>query len=336
MQSASSGVNRQARRCRTTVALSVTLICLAVGRVRADLEFREPVANVGVVRTGQRLSHRFIFANRGSEPVEMRAAQTSCGCLKPSFEPRICAPGHEGSVVLEVNTLSQAAGAQVWTIQVVYQTGAASCQATLCLKAHVVADVTVLPAAMTLFTDRALTSELVLTDRRDRPLSVVRVETSSSRVRALVQGQSAGVARIRLTVAADCPEGHHEEAIVIATDDPDYAQLRVPVTLVKRPRGRLSSSPREVTLLAEHGKPSPSRIVLVHGSRDDPVHIESASADHPGLSLHWAQGPGPMATLRLSLAPDGLEVGTFATSVHVAVGGQVHETLTIPVLCTVK
>jgi len=336
MRSASTTGTRETRRRRATVALSLTVVCLAAGEARADLEFREPVADAGVVRTGQRLSHRFVFANRGAEPVEVRAAQTSCGCLKPSFQPRMCAPGPEGPVVLEVNTLSQAAGDHLWTLQLVYQAGAASRQATLSLKARVVAEVLVQPAAVTLFADRALTSEIIVTDRRERPLSVLHVDTSSSRVGAVLREQSRGVARVRLAVAPDCPEGHHEDAVVIATNDPEYPQLRVPVTLVKRPRQRVSSSPRDVSLLAEQGKPSPARIVLIHDSRDEPVSIDTVVADHPALMVRWAQGPGPMATLRLWLDAAGLPAGTFAASVHVAVGGRVRETLTIPVLCTVK
>src|SRR5205807_1418051 len=107
------------------------------------------------------------------------------------------------------------------------------------------------------------------------------------------------VCKIAVEPAPDCPEGRHEEAVVLYTSDPEYRDLTVPVTIVKRSRQRLSAAPREVTLTAAPGQPLPARIVQLRDPRDQPVLIETVTADDPAITCRWAPGPGNAATLRI-------------------------------------
>ena len=104
---------------------------------------------------------------------------------------------------------------------------------------RVIKDVTVQPAAMTVHTDTAVGHEIVITDMRPRSLSITAVDTSSSWLKAhlLEAGRDASghwIRKVRVELAADCPEGRHDELVDIFTDDPDHRDLRVPVTIVKR------------------------------------------------------------------------------------------------------
>ena len=76
--------------------------------------------------------------------------------------------------------------------------------------------------------------------------------------------------RVKLEVASDLPEGRHAEIIDFFTDDPMYTHLRVPVTVVKRSRQRVTATPETVTLTIPAGQPVPSRLLLV---RDADNHI---------------------------------------------------------------
>src|SRR5262249_58451517 len=120
------------------------------------------------------------------------------------------------------NTLSQAAGPQSWRLTVGYESGGKRSEVPLQIAARIVTEVSVLPAALTVFTDSPLTQELTLTDVRPQPLSVIDVRTSSPQLQARVaeQGRDAGGHRhckIRLDVGGDYPVGRHEETMDLVT-----------------------------------------------------------------------------------------------------------------------
>src|SRR5437867_1541014 len=110
---------------RENILCLVTMLLLALGTsaARADLEFKQPLADSGEVRAGVPLSHRFVFVNRGAESVEVTDTRASCGCLKPILAQRIYKPGEEGALDLEVHTLSQSAGPHTWRVQFCYRAG---------------------------------------------------------------------------------------------------------------------------------------------------------------------------------------------------------------------
>src|SRR5205823_6646226 len=92
---------------------------------------------------------------------------------------------------------------------------------------------------------------------------------------------------IRLAVTEDCAQGRHDEFLHLRTDDPEYQDLKVPVTVVKRSRQRLAATPSEVTLTAPPGQPVPSRIVLVRDGDGQGVVIDRVEADDPAVLCQW-------------------------------------------------
>src|SRR5262245_45588036 len=93
--------------------LTLTLVAVAG---RAELRFSQPTVNAGVVRSGTPFRHGFVFVNDGREPAEILEARASCGCLSPKLDKRSLQPGEEGSLSVEINTLSQPAGSHTWTV----------------------------------------------------------------------------------------------------------------------------------------------------------------------------------------------------------------------------
>lgn len=329
-------MGRESASTRSRELLAGGLLLLVTTAVHGELRFTQPLVKIGVVKTGKSLSQEYPFVNAGRTVVDIVDLRTSCGCLTPTLEKRSYAPGETGALQLHVNTLTQPPGEHTWTLFVRYAVGHAVHETPLHLSAHLVAEVNVRPAALVLVVDQPLEHELVLTDCRPRPLHVTALGTSSTRIVARVAEQSQepnglAVRKIKVGVAADCPVGRHDEVLHLFTDDPDYRELKVPVTVVKRSRQRLAAVPSRVRLLAPPGQPFPARMVLIRDQQEQAVVIERVVSEHPALTCTWAAGPNTMATLRLRVDREQLGRQAVETQVHVYVSQPTVEVLTIPV-----
>jgi hypothetical protein len=311
---------------------------LATPAARADLRFAQPRADAGQVFCGAALTHSFAFVNQGPEPVTITDLRASCGCTTPCLSQRTSQPGEPGELRLDVNTLSQAPGPHTWRVQVCARSGDTSTEATLELTATVVTEVRVEPAAVTVFTDGAVGQEVVVTDLRPQPFSVIAVRATAAALTprlgdAYRDADGHWARKIQVDVAGDCPEGRHEEVLGIYTDDARYRELQVPVTIIKRPRTQLSATPSQVMLTAPPGQPVPARIVLVRDRDNQPVVVDRVEADDPAVVCHWAAGPDAMATVKIQVDRHRVATDGLHTLVHVHISKPVEQTLSIPVTC---
>jgi hypothetical protein len=328
---------------RLAVGAAVVLLALSGSGTcaRAELHFTEIVADAGEVRSGPVLSYRFAFTNTGPDPVEIFDLRTTCGCLSPQLAQRDYQPGETGTLLLEVNTLTQPPGPHAWRVQVFFRSASKEQDIPLQLNARLVTEVTVQPAALNVVTEHAVSHELVLTDLRPHPLTITAVRPTSPRLTARLgeAGQDAQghwTRRIHLEVPEDYPEGRHEEAVVIYSDDLAYRELKVPVTLVKRARQALFAAPAQVQVQGQAGQPIPSRIVLIRAADDQGVVVERVTADDPAIACQWAQGPSTSATVKLTIDRNRLHGNQLQSAVHVQVTKPVPQSLTIPVSCNVQ
>jgi hypothetical protein len=328
--------------CLPRPAVALAAVLLLAGLSRADLRVAEPAFDAGEVRAGAPLSHRFAFVNDGPAPVVVSEVRAGCGCLTPCLEPAGTAlpyaylPGEQGALLLEVNTLGQAPGPHIWQVTVSYRNGDEGREAELRLSGRVVTEVAVQPAALTLFADAAVAHEVVLTDLRPRPLAVTAVRGSAPQLTGRVAERARdadghALYRIGLAVAADYPEGRHDEVLDILTDDPAYPDLRVPLTIVKRGRRRLSAAPDPVALTVGAGQEAPSRLVLVRDSDGQPVVVDRVDADDAAVSCRWSEGPSSPAAVRVRVDASRVGAGGLHGAIHIHVSKPVPETLTVPV-----
>jgi hypothetical protein len=297
------------------------------------------VVELGEVRSGVPLAQRFTIVNREHEPVEVTDVRPSCGCLAPRLEPRRLRPGEEGLLFLQINTLTQPEGPHAWRIAVCYRGAGQEGELALFVYARVVAEISLQPPMLTLYTDSTIAHDVTLTDRRAQPLAVTAAETTSPWLRAQVgevRRDPAGrwTRTISLEVLPGFPEGRHDGALRIATADPTYPELKVPVSVVKRSRQQVSVTPGAVTLSGTRGEPLPSRIVLLAAEDGREVLVERAAADDPAIQCTWAKGPGPRATLRIRVDPARLAGAVLRGNVHVHLTGPAPQDVTVPVTCT--
>jgi hypothetical protein len=301
------------------------------------MRFAETRVNLGEVWTGRPLVYRFAFVNDGPETVEITKAHAGCGCLAPRLAQRIYQPGAKGELVLEIHTLSQAIGPHTWNVEVHYRCGNVRHTKPLFVNARVVSEVSVEPAALTLVADGAARHEITVTDTRPRPLTITRIQSSCPKLTGRLRDEGRDAAgnpfrKIQVKVADDFPEGRHEEVLVLSTNDPVYPELKVLVTVNKRPRERVAAFPEKVTLTAAPIAPLPSQIVRLRDQDGHPVVVEQIKPDSPAITCRWAPGPDTMATLRITV--DGQQVGTagLTSAVHVHLRKPMQTTLTIPVI----
>ena len=153
-------------RMQAFAAGAVLALGLSAAAARADLRFSGPRVDVGEMRTGAPLTHRFDFVNEGPDAVEVLEAKASCGCMTPRLAQRVYQPGEHGCLLLEVNTLTQPAGPKTWKVQFSYRNGTSLRETALEMSARLISEITVQPAALVVYTDRALAHEVTLTDLR--------------------------------------------------------------------------------------------------------------------------------------------------------------------------
>ncbi len=317
---------------------AVVLIAALPAAARADLHFSAPRVDLGRVRAGVPLSHRFSFRNAGTAAVTITDLRADCGCLAPRLDRKTCPPGGEDGIRLEVNTLSQPAGPNVWRLHVHSRDGDRERVQVLELRADLVVEVRVEPARLALHVTGPFRHEVTVTDLRPVPFRVTQTACSSPHVAARASPREAATPatfRVAVEVKESLPEGTHQEVLSVFTDDPDYRELRLPLTVVKRSPGAVSAAPAAVTLTVPRGQPAPSRIVLLRAAGDGDVRVDKIEADDPALVCRWAKGPGKMATLRVGV--DAARVkDVLRGTVRVHVGGPSPSVVTIPVVCTVR
>ncbi|MFO0810986.1 MAG: DUF1573 domain-containing protein [Gemmataceae bacterium] len=312
-------------RERTLAMLPILLTSLALA---ADaLHVENPTVDAGERRSGQPLVARFTLVNAGRESLEVTELTASCGCATPKLGSRSLAPGERAEVALDVNTLSQPTGPNRWTLTVGWRAGTATGRQILELTATLIREVELSPAALVLSGGRGLTHDVTLTDRRSKPLRVTGIRTDSPRLTAELLPGAGSMRTVRLRVADDCPEGRHADALRIATDDPAYPELVLPVTLVREAKARVTAAPARATLV-----PGGASILLQLRDADGkPVVVERVEPGHAAVTSRWASGPSVFSTLRLGVDRTKWTGGSWSGDVRVILREPAGQVVTIPV-----
>jgi hypothetical protein len=300
-------------------SLALTLVLSAPPE---SLRFETPWHDAGEVKIGPSLTRRFAFVNAGTEPFTVTDLKSTCGCITPTIAKRTYQPGERGELTLEVNTLSQPAGPHRWTTTVGYRCGDRSATTTLELTARLIQEIEVTPAALAFHGGGS--AVVSVRDRRARPLALKGVHASLPFLLASIEND----ASIRVAVTTDCPAGRHAATVTITTDDAEYREIKLPVTIVRESRQPLTATPARVTLVA-----GASALVQLRDATGRAVQIESVEPSHPALTCRWAAGPGNFATLRIGLDRSKWAGGDLSAEVRVKGNGQ---TLTIPVAAGTK
>jgi hypothetical protein len=325
-----------AGQARHFLFLGVLPLLLYPATASAQLRFAEPIVNVGKVYSGQPLVRQFPFVNAGSQPVEITELKGSCACVVPHLARRTFQPGEQGTIALEIHTLGQAAGANSWGVTLTCKTGNNVADIHLQLQAELITEVTCEPAALQLLVREGLSTTITIGWKSSLFPSLKSVRTSSPELTARIDptitcdlGCSRQTVIVEVTDAF--PEGRHQAVVSVYTENPAYAELRLPITIVKSSHQRVSATPGQLVLVALPGQPVSSRVVLLRDAQNESVLIENITAEHPALTCSWAAGPGEMATLKVRVDAKALPAEGLQSAVHVDIHQPVRQTVTLPV-----
>ncbi len=230
----------------------------------------------GQVRVGPPLTQTFRLTNHGQQPLIITGVNSTCGCLAPKLDRTSLAPNDSATLTVEINTLSQPAGPVAWTTRVGWRTGSASGELPLTVKAILIAEIRVEPAAVAFHVRRTRSVDLTITDSRAKPFRILATGSTLPQVTTeLLPNKDKSVQRIRLTASADGPSGVQSAMAWFTTDDPLYPQIHVPVTLTVPVKTRVSASPSVLFLEGSSGR------VLLRDSEGQPVQIDRVEVEGP-------------------------------------------------------
>ncbi|GIW78323.1 MAG: hypothetical protein KatS3mg105_0130 [Gemmatales bacterium] len=285
--------SRQGERDVSTISLWAIPLAL-FGADAASLVCEMANVDVGVVKTGQRLCRQFTLTNHGNQTVEIIGASAACGCLKPTFSRMVLAPGEQSDLRVEVNTLTQPAGPKIWPVRVVYRLGKETHELNVSIRARLIEEITIRPPRLAFHACGLLKHVLIVQDRRDSPLRIMRIESSAPFLKAGdVTEIEPGTYRVPLILSEACPPGRRDEVVCIYTNDTGYGELRIPVEIDKRAKRRVTAYPNRVHFLASRGNPALSRIVALRSDDDQPIAIEKVIPDHQAISCRWSTASAP-------------------------------------------
>jgi hypothetical protein len=315
---------------------AILLLSLILGPAQiTQLACPEPVVDRGTVRGGPVLKQTFTLTNRGDSVVQILETRGSCGCLKPKLSLNNLKPGESATLELEVGTLSQPEGLNIWSVYLRCRCAGSETEQVVRVqvKAIVERELAVEPAALRLFASPGLAHEITLIDRRPNPLTISTIRTTSPRVLAEWSGPwqraSNGWERKLRVQLADGNDGKLDEVVQLFSDDPDYREIGIPVTGALRSKRRYVVSPEEVTMPAASSGSASSFTILIRSLDGRLVEIDKAECDDTALMCRFADGTWPTASVRVQVKKDQTAARQSMLRVHVL--QPVPQTLEIPV-----
>ena len=172
----------RARSDLVFLLLTVIALCAAASPAFAELTWAQKTVELDGDARSPVLEAHFHFTNTGSNPVEIRNVESSCGCTTTALEKRVYKPQESGEIVAKY-TVGTHTGLQRKTLLV--QTDDGSAPTTLTLVAHILEILRVTPSFVTWShnepaTPKQITLELV----QNTPFDEISVDSSSAHATA--------------------------------------------------------------------------------------------------------------------------------------------------------
>ena len=215
-----------------------------VTTARESLAFEQYLVNLGAPPPRSEYAGRFAFRNIGTQPIKILKLEPSCGCLSPRLEKKEFAPGEAGEFYLRVRAANEKPGLHEYTCKVAYDDGQPR-EAEVRFKITLPTErVEIRPRALMIyqFNNEPTKRDIVISDFRatpeDRPLTrleIVDVSCTLSWAEVTIgeaEIDDAGQRRLSVAVTVtDVPPGGHNGSVVVKTNIPEYAELRVPLRI---------------------------------------------------------------------------------------------------------
>ncbi len=258
----------------------------AVAATWADSMFDELSVDFGSVARGPVQTHSFRVVNNTKQPVNISSVRVSCGCTSASAAKSLLNPGEETAIVARMDT-SRFFGVRTVTIFVQFDRPTFE-EVRLAVQANARNDFSVSPNGLS-FGDVKRTSSPSLSNTitfYGNQTKITEVKSESNYVKPSVKEVKGADGQTSYELTAklreDVPVGKWYTDIWVKTNNPEFPQIRVPLTMEIEPG--LSVSPDAVSLgqVAVNGESE--RRVIIRGVK--PFKITSVKGGDDQLSVH--------------------------------------------------
>ena len=222
---------------------------------RPPLAFDQYVVNYHEMAVRPVIDAYFQFTNRTEKTVRITKIIPSCGCLNPRLYDgkQEYGPGERGRFTLAVKTAREQPGPKQYTATVQYVAEGKPYEETLALRLVLPEQkITVEPAEVYFYqlTGQPDSRTIHVVDRRGGRLEVTGIRFDSEHARATLgkmQMDDDGRRRfpIRIDVDGDVPAGRKFVELKIATNDPEFDEIRA-VVLIQGPSTDIVPASAEV------------------------------------------------------------------------------------------
>lgn len=217
---------------------------------RAALAFDQYLVDLGNVTPSEEVFAHFGFANAGDSAVNITELIPSCGCLQPQLKRNVYQAGETGHFILRVQTANQEAGPKEYRVRVKY-TDPQPREAEVLFRVTLPDNqVLVRPRALAFYqmSGQPTTQEIEVLDSRPEGLVVQSVRSSTEMATVElgdpeVDDQNRLKWRVKVTAAGAVPPGRWDGVVTIATSDPTYPRLRVPL-IIQGPTSKVARTQR--------------------------------------------------------------------------------------------
>lgn len=282
--------------------LAVFLIGVASSAAPPLLTAETVKVDRGEIKSGPVLKQVFKISNSSTETIRITGLESTCGCLRRTVSKSELSPGMTAEISMDVNTLTQPEGSQVWTLTLRYRAASWAKntpdeQQEFRVLAKLTREVRVTPPMISVTTTSATTATIAVTDQRTTPFTIKKVVANSPHLVPKVQGKP-GQYTIELAIDESLPAGTHDATLIVQTNDTQYSELQIPARVVKRDRNAVSAYPESLELEELQG------IVQFRRAGGQSLKISSATTTTPGLTVTMSEGRGTVATVKVVVGPD--------------------------------
>jgi hypothetical protein len=258
----------------------------AVAATWADSMFDEHSIDFGSVARGPVQTHSFRVVNNTKQPVNISSIRVSCGCTSASAVKSLLNPGEETAIVARMDT-SRFIGVKSVTIFVQFDRPTFE-EVRLWVQANARNDFSVSPDGLAFGEVKRASSPSVSNTITFycSQTKITDVKSESNYVQPSIKevkgadGQSSYELTAKLR--EDVPVGKWYTDVWVKTNNPEFPQIRVPLTMEIEPG--LSVSPDAVSLgqVAVNGESE--RRVIIRGAK--PFKITGVKGEDGQLTVH--------------------------------------------------
>jgi len=315
---------------RALLALALASLLAGAAHAQPRIHVETPVWEFGSMDQNQTVKHTFQVRNAGTQPLDIRDINTSCGCTAAEPSTRRIAPGAEATLAVTLD-LKGRRGAQDYRI-VVHTNDpdqpATQISITGTVTAEIIADPAGLFFGQLLLGSREERTVEIRADRqaRDFEITGVTLEDGAPLETVVVPVREGRNYKITVRTVPPLPEGPLSQSLRIRTTSPTAPEVRVDV--FGYVVGKLMIAPTDLRLIPVPGAAPVARYILIRPGTVTEFKVTQVDVPDPDMKaqIHPSSGGYRVRVSDIRVRP---ELAGQAIVIHTDVEG--YERISIPI-----